>query len=97
MDIGEAAVDTVMADSEALVVNTQEMQHGGMDVVNLRGIFSVQGLVTPLVTFAGSDTTLDAAATEPVGEDVWIVITTLTTLGAGHASELSSPVDDGVI
>ena len=97
MDIGEAAVDTVMADSEALVVNTQEMQHCGVNVVNLRGIFSVHGLVPPLVTFAGSDATLDAAATEPVGEDVWIVITTLTTLGAGHASEFRGPVDDGVI
>ena len=59
--------------------------------------FSVQGLVTPLVTFAGSDATLNAAATEPIGEDVWIVIAPLTTLSAGHAAKLCGPVYDGVI
>jgi len=33
MDVGEAALDTVVVEGEAFVVNTEEVESGGVEVV----------------------------------------------------------------
>jgi uncharacterized protein YoaH (UPF0181 family) len=40
---------------------------------------------------------LDAAAAEPVGEAIRVVVAALAALRAGHAAELGGPQDDGVV
>ena len=78
--VGEAAIDTVMAHGKAFVLDAQQVQHGGVDIVDLGGMLAVQGFVAPLVTFPGGNTAPDAAAAEPVGEDVRIVVAALAAL-----------------
>src|SRR3977135_4220797 len=59
VDVGEAAVDAVVAEGEFFVVDAQEVEDGGVDVVAVGGFY---GFVGPFVAFAGSDAALDAAA-----------------------------------
>ncbi|SVE26634.1 uncharacterized protein METZ01_LOCUS479488, partial [marine metagenome] len=63
--VRQPPVDAVVWDGEALVVDAQKMEHGGVDVVDLRGVGAVEGLVAPLITFSGSHSPLNAAAAEP--------------------------------
>ena len=97
VDIREPAVNTVVSDTQALVVNSQLVQHGRIDIVDLRGIASVQRLVAPLVAFPMGHSPLDSSPGKPVGEHEWIVITTFLSLRAWHASKLGRPVDDRVL
>ena len=49
VDVGQAAVDSVVADGQSPVVDAQQVQDCGVDVVDLRGVVSIQGFVAPLV------------------------------------------------
>ncbi len=53
VDIGEPAVDTVVPDGEFGVVDAQEVQHRGVDVVDFGRVFAVGRFVAELVVFAG--------------------------------------------
>jgi hypothetical protein len=83
MHIREAAVDAVVADGELLVIDAEQVHHRGVDVVAGRRIGAVERLVAPLVALAGGDAALDAAAAEPVGEDVRVVVAAFAALRAG--------------
>src|SRR5262249_1890387 len=48
-DVGQAAGDAVVADGESLVIDAQQVQHRGMDVVAGRGAGAVGRFVTPFV------------------------------------------------
>ena len=97
MDISKATVDAVMTDCELFMVNTQKMQHGGMDIINLGWVLTIQRLVTPLVTVPSSNPSFDSSSAKPVREDVGIVIAPLAALSARHTAKLCGPVYDGVI
>ena len=38
MDIGEAAVDTIVTNGELRVIDSEEVEEGGMNVVHLGGV-----------------------------------------------------------
>ena len=97
MHIRQPAVDAVVADGEFFVIDAEEVHHGGVDVVAGRRIGAVERLVAPLVALASSDPSLNAAAAEPVGEDVGVVVAAFAALRAGHAAELGGPENDRVI
>ena len=50
MDISEAAVDAVLADGEAFVVDAHEVENGGVEIVAVSGAFG--GLEGELVALA---------------------------------------------
>ena len=97
MHVGKAAVDAVFAEGEFFVIEAELVEDGGVDVVDLGGVFAVGGFVAPLVAFAVGDAAFDAAAGEPVGEDVLVVVATFAALGRGHAAEFGGPEDEGVV
>ena len=97
MDIREAAVKAVVPHGQSLMVDAQQVQHGGIDVVNLRGIFPVERFIPPLVALAMGDSALNAASSEPVGKDIRVVIPPLARLAARHATELGGPVYNRVL
>ena len=97
VDVGESAIDGVVANGELFVIDAEEVKKGGVDVVDLSGAITIQGLVAPLIALAGSDSTTDAATAEPVGEDEGIVISTDSALCAGHASKFRRPEDDRIL
>jgi hypothetical protein len=83
VDVREAAVGAVVPEDEFLVVEPEEVQDGGVDVVTLGELFAVGGLVAPFVALPVGDAALDAAAGEPVGEDEGVMVAALAALGAG--------------
>ncbi len=66
MDVGEAAVDAVLAVGQAFVVDAQKMQHGGVEVVAVG--FSFFRLVSPVVALSVGDSRLDAGSGQPGDE-----------------------------
>ena len=49
MHVGQPAVDAVVAPGELGVVDAEEMQHRGVNVVDLRRVAAIERLVAPLV------------------------------------------------
>lgn len=97
MHVSEAAVDAVFAEGESFVVEPELVEDGGVDIVDLGGVFAVGGFVAPLVAFAVRDSAFDSAAGEPVGEDVRVVVAAFAALGRWHATEFGGPEDEGVV
>ena len=97
MDVRESAINTVVSHAQALVIDSQLVQHGCVDVVDLRGVVAVQRLVAPLVAFTVGHSTLDPSTGKPVGKHEWIVITAFLALRARHTSKLGRPVDDRIL
>ena len=61
VDIREPAVNAVVPHGQALVVDSQQVQHGCVDVVDLRGVVTIQRLVAPLVAFSMGNASLDTS------------------------------------
>src|SRR5579871_5233428 len=85
-NVGQAAVDAVVADGKAFVVDAQQVEHGGVDVVAGRRTVAVGRFVAPFVAGANGRAAADAAAREPVREHERVVIAPVPTLGTGHAA-----------
>ena len=56
------------------MIQSQQMQHRRVDVIDLCRIVSIQWFVAEFVTFAVRDAAFDAAAAQPIREAKWIVI-----------------------
>jgi len=80
MYIGKSTSDPVVVEAKSLVIDTKLVQNRGMNVVDFCRVLSIERLITPLVALAMCYAPFDPAATEPVGEDVRIVIASRTTL-----------------
>src|SRR5262245_41836041 len=95
--IRQPAVDAVVAHGEFGMVNSEQMQNRGVDVINFGRMFAVGRLVAELVTRAETDPAFDPAATQPVGETVRVVVASLAALAGWHAAELCGPEDNSVL
>ena len=47
--VGQPSVDSVVTNGQLAVINAEQMQNRGVDVVDLRRVVSIQRLVAPLV------------------------------------------------
>src|SRR5829696_10143094 len=81
VDVGETAVDAIVTERELGMVDAQQMENGGVDVIPVDGIDG--GFVRPLVALAVSRAAANAAAREPVGERKRVVVPSLVPLAAG--------------
>ncbi len=93
----QSAIDAILSDGQTGVIDSQQMQDGGVDIIDLSGVIAIEGFVAPFVGVSAGDATTDSTATEPVGKDIRVMVTSSGTLGGGHASEFCCPEDDGVI
>lgn len=50
VDIGQAPVNAIMADSELLVVDSQLVKDGGVDIVDSGWVVAIERFVSPVVT-----------------------------------------------
>ena len=62
MHIREPAVDAVVVERELLVVDAEEVQDGGVDVVDFGWVFAVGGFVAEVVAGAVADPAFNTAA-----------------------------------
>src|SRR5881628_3811971 len=60
-------------------------------------MFAVKRLVAPFVAGTITDAGFDAAAAEPVGEAVGVVVAALATLRGRHAAKFGCPKDCSVL
>src|SRR5260221_434204 len=84
---------TALAVGEPLVVEAQEVQDGGVQVVHVDLV--LHGLVAELVGRSEGVAGLDAGAGEPDGEAVGVVVAAgAVLLGVRGAAELAPPPDE---
>ncbi len=67
MHVGQTAVDAIVAEGQPRVVDAQQVQDRGVDVVHQRGVSAIERLIAPLVALAMRYATTDAAASAPDG------------------------------
>jgi hypothetical protein len=104
MDISETELAALVAEGEAFVIDAEEVEESGVEVVNMDGVFG-DG-VAEFVALSVNVTGFGAAAGHPHGVGFLVVITadfgagtsvTAGALGHGSAAEFGIPDDEGVI
>src|SRR5579862_795001 len=96
MYIGQAERAALELISEPGVVETEQMKHGGMEVVDMHLV--LHDIEPQLVTFPQSDTWLDAAARHPHGEGVRVVVApVVASLHHGSSPEFPTPHDESIL
>ena len=101
VDIGEAVVAPLEFVGEPLVIDAQEMKQGGLEVVNVNGVFC--DVKADVIGLAVSDAWFDSSARHPDRESVGVVVTAPSwavlkvALKKRSTAELASPDDEGVI
>lgn len=95
VDVGEAKVAAGVAEGEFFVVQAEQVEDGGVEVVHVEFVFN--GLISPFVGGAVGMAGSDAAAGQPNGESLRIVVAAVVVLREGSASEFAAPPDEGVL
>src|SRR5262249_15733761 len=98
-DVCQAKIAALELDREALMVDAQKVQQGGVQVVDVDGI--LDGVIAEFVGAAVGDAALDAAAGQDHGEGTHVVVAAqvqaLAALRHGRAAELAAPDDQRVV
>lgn len=100
-DVGEPLVGTLVAVGEAAVVEAEEVEESGLEVVDVDRVGG--GCPADLVGFAVGGAGFAAAAGEEGGEGVGVVVAAGdvaaagTVFAEGGAAELGEPGDEGLV
>ncbi|MFM1944913.1 MAG: hypothetical protein RI897_3895 [Verrucomicrobiota bacterium] len=96
-DAGEFHIEALVSVGEALVIDTEEVEHGGVEVTDVDDIFD--GVIAEFIGSAVGGAGLDTAAGEPHGEALDVVVASFAAffLGHGGAAEFAAPDDEGVV
>ena len=97
LDTGETLVEPLEGVSEALVINTQSMEHGRIEVADVHGVF--ENIVAEVIGLTVGRASFDTATGEPHAEAAAVVIPAASerALAVGSTSKLASPDDEGII
>ena len=101
MDICESEVSTGVVPRELFVIKSHQVQHGGMEVMNVDAVFD--GAVAEFVGAAPGHSAFDTAARHPDGEAMMIVVATGGCASAdrhfhgGCASEFATAEHEGFV
>src|SRR6185312_16071222 len=91
-DVGEAEVAALEAVGEARVVEAEEVEDGGVEVVDVDGVFG--DVEAEVVGFAEGDAGFYTAAGEPIGEAVGVMVAAVVSaLDHGCSAEFAAPDD----
>ena len=92
--VGQPEVAALEAVGQPLVVDAEQVQHRGVQVVDVDDV--LDGVVAELVGRAVGDAALDAAAGQPDREALDVVVAAVA-LGHRRAAELAAPDDQRVV
>ena len=96
VNVSQAEVTAVIAIGESLVIETQLMENGGVEVMHMDLPF--HGVVAIGVSISMGDPWFESTSGKPDSEPVRIVITTSSlVLSVGRASEFASPPYNSVL
>ena len=76
MHVGQTALDSVVVIREPLVIESEQMQDGRVEVINRSNIFD--GFIAKGVRRAVSEGGLHSHASQPRREAIWVVVSTGT-------------------
>ncbi len=89
VDVGEAAVDSVLTDGEAFVVDAEEGEDRSVQVVAVS--FSFCCLETPIITFSIGGSGFDSGSCHPSDERSSVVVSSISSLSKWSSSEFRRP------
>ena len=100
MHIGQAKIATLVPECQSLVVDTQAVQNGGIEIVDMDRV--LQHVVAEIVRLAMHDSRFDAAACHPLCVTARMVIAAVVrfceaALAINRASKLATPNDERVV
>src|SRR5215210_5310018 len=94
VDVGEPAVGAVVAEGQLRVVDAEQVEDGGVEVVAVSRRASAPG---PLVALAVARAALDARAGEPGDEGAAVVVAAGGALAEGLSAELGAVDEQRVV
>lgn len=95
MHVRQPAFGAVVVEAELFVVDTEEVEDGGVEVVDGGDVFD--GFVAEFVGGAVAEGGFHARAHEKRGKPAGVVVTAAGAfLKSGHAAEFGGPNDEGV-
>lgn len=94
-DVGEAEVTASVVVGEPGVIEPQEMQYGGMPIMQVHGV--QHGFVPQVIGGTVGQSAADAATCHPEAIALVIVISPILTLGIRRAAKLAGPDHQGVL
>lgn len=95
MDIGKAAFEAIVVIGQAFVIETEEVEDGGVEVVDGGDVFS--GFVAEVIGGSVGVGGFDSGSHEPGGEAVGVMVPAGGTfLESGHAAKLGGPDNECV-
>src|SRR5215831_11407008 len=92
---GEAHVQSLVLDCELGGIDTQQVQHGGVEIMNAHWI--LHSGVTELVGRSVADALLKAATSQQKRETLDVVVAPATPLRHRGATELATPNDERLV
>ena len=96
VDIRQAPLESVVVISEPLVIQTEEMQDRGVEIVDRSDVFDRP--ITELVGLTVAEALFHSGPHHPGGEAVRVVVAAARPfLESGHASEFRRPYDESVL
>src|SRR5262249_43117752 len=93
--IGQAIAPAIVEISQFLVVDAEEVQHGGMKIVDTHAI--LDGFVANFVRLSVTAASVDPSACHPGHESLGVMIATAVALGDWHAAKLAAPDHQGAV
>ena len=94
--IRQSPLHAVVLEGEALVVEAEEVEDGGVEVVERVDV--LHRALAEVVGHAVADAGLHARAREPAGEAIGVVVAALRALlEEGHPAKLRAPDDERVL
>lgn len=95
MDVGEAEVASAVMEGELLVIESEQMEDGRVEIMHMNAI--VDGFISKIVGGAVSHSAFDAAPGQPHGEAEAVMVSALGAFGGGGAPEFSAPNDQSIL
>ena len=97
IDSGKLPIQTLMFDREELVLDSKQVEHGGVHIVHMHTV--LDRMVPQFIGLSISDSAFYSATGHPHGEPFDVMVPTDVTFALIHggSAKLSTPDDEGVI
>ena len=90
-DPGQARIETLMFKSESLVINTEVVENGGVEVIDVNRV--LHDVVGEVVRFSVVDTRFESTSCNPGAEAATVVVAThIQNEGTPSAAKAAAPI-----
>ena len=95
VNVGQAKVSTRVSVGELQVIESEQVEHGGVEVVEVN--FILDRIVPVFVCGAMADARLDATSGQEHRQCVRVVVTSILSLSDGCPAEFSAPEHESIL